>query len=206
MKPAVFLMACQRQQAKGQLECTALLFMYDACSFGYLVTLLSISNRRSRIFSEGRAARSREARVEPECQGRSIITHREESNSSGRNFVKTTVERWCGELHWTVGKEKTETVRRLFGCLDYTHSPLRVKTPKQWNIVTPFPRKSRHGGIYVSTAQVSHFFILHEQLTTKILRLSARNGGGGRGGVLGYFASDCIKIIHSVSLKTESGV
>lgn len=113
-KERVFLMTCQRQQAKGQLECIGLLFMYDACSIGYLVTLLSISNRRSRIFSEGRAARSRGARVEPECEGRSITTRREESISSGGDFCTTTVERWCGELHWTVGKEK------LKQCADYS--------------------------------------------------------------------------------------
>lgn len=42
--------------------------MYDACALGYLVTLLSVSNRRSRIFSRSRAARSREARVEESRQ------------------------------------------------------------------------------------------------------------------------------------------
>lgn len=61
-----------------------LLFMYDACPLGYLVTLLSISDRRSRIVSRARAARSREARVEPESEGRSIKTHQEdwEENSN----------------------------------------------------------------------------------------------------------------------------
>lgn len=42
-----------------------LLFMYDACALGYLVTLFSISNRRSRVSCRDRASRSREARVEP---------------------------------------------------------------------------------------------------------------------------------------------
>lgn len=61
-------------------------FQYDACSLGYLVTLLSISNRSWGIFSRGRAARSREARVEPKSQGRSVKTQQEGEEESNSNM------------------------------------------------------------------------------------------------------------------------
>lgn len=74
-------MTCQRQQDRRSYRSSFACVM--RVPLVTLVTLFSISNRRSRILGRGRAARSREARVEPES--RSIQTQqedREESNSS----------------------------------------------------------------------------------------------------------------------------
>lgn len=61
-------------------------FVYNACSLGYLVTLLSISNRRSRNREPGpRRALPAKLASEPGSEGRGTGTHREEreeSNSS----------------------------------------------------------------------------------------------------------------------------
>lgn len=61
-------------------------FQHDACSLGYLVTLLSISNRSSGIVVRSRAARSREARVEPKSEGRSVKTQQEGEEESNGNM------------------------------------------------------------------------------------------------------------------------
>lgn len=47
----------------GRAELERLLFMYDACALGYLVTLLSISSWRSRMDSLGIARRVPAKRV-----------------------------------------------------------------------------------------------------------------------------------------------
>lgn len=61
-------------------------FVYNACSLGYLVTLLSIANRRSRNTESGpRRALPAKLASEPGSEGRGTGTHREEreeSNSS----------------------------------------------------------------------------------------------------------------------------
>lgn len=61
---------------------------------------------------------------------------------------------------------------RIFGL--HAH-PAASKDPETVKHCPAFfsPRKARHGGIYVSTRQVSHFMILKEQLRGRILRLSA---------------------------------
>lgn len=61
---------------------------------------------------------------------------------------------------------------RIFGLHAYPAASKDPETVKQCPAFL-FLRKARHGGIYVSTRQVSHFMILKEQLRRKILRLSA---------------------------------
>lgn len=149
-------MTCQRQQDGGHKSRFSCVKRVPSVT---LATLLSISSRRSRILGRGRAARSREARVEPES--RSIQTHqadREESNSSvGQIHPKRSPVRM-----WTASREdqwrRAEAVRRLLGYLDYTHSPAASKYPERVKICSTFyPEKSRHGGFHGSTRQVSHF-------------------------------------------------
>lgn len=77
-------------------------------------------------------------------------------------------------------------MRRLFGYLDYTHTPLQAQTLKECPAFR-FLRKARHGGIYVSTTQVSHFTVLKEQLRREMLRVNSGDAGRFEGGGLGYW-------------------
>lgn len=90
------------------------------------------------------------------------------------------------------------TKHRIFGVHAFTR--LQVKTPRNSETLSrlflkffPFlfflffflsfyKTTSRHGGIYVSTRQVSHFMILGEQLRGEILKAVcavSESGGGG---------------------------
>lgn len=67
-----------------------------------LVTLFSISNWRSRILGRGRAARSREARVEPESW--SIQTQQEDREESNSSVGQIRPERSPVRM-WTASQE-----------------------------------------------------------------------------------------------------
>lgn len=88
-------MTCQRQQDRGGIHPA---FHVMSVLLVTLVTLLSISNRRSRILGRGRAARSREARVEPES--RSIQTQQEDREESNSSVAQIHPERSPGRM-WT---------------------------------------------------------------------------------------------------------
>lgn len=136
-----FLMTCKRQQDRGRHKSS---FPCVMCvPLVTLVTLFSISNRRSHILDRGRAARSRESRVEPES--RSIQTQQEDREESNSSVGQIRPERSPLRM-WTALREDqwrtAEALLRLLGYLDYTRTaPLQVKILEEWNSV-PFTPKN----------------------------------------------------------------
>lgn len=107
-----FWWAVKEGRAAGQSINPQLLFMYDACALGYLVTLFSISNRRSRASCRDRAARSREARVEPRVKAeasnapglggeqKKTKTTKMNNNSNNNNDANNNRINNRGEIQW----------------------------------------------------------------------------------------------------------
>lgn len=128
----VFLMTCQTHQGrrtrKSSFSCVMRVPLVT------LVTLFSISNRRSRILRRGRAARSREARVEPESRG--IQTQQEdrggEQQQRGTDPPRTQpsedADSFAGRP--VTNRKKKKALLRLLGYLDYTHSLAASKDTK----------------------------------------------------------------------------